>query len=966
AGFINEHRHVVVMFVRFGGFDYDGDPRVSARLQAYFAAVVERIQRYDGYLNKIDMGDKGSKYIVLFGAPVAHEDDAERALRCALELRDLAPGTTAIGVNAGLVFSGLVGSNRRQEYTVMGDPVNLAARLMQAAGHGQIMVGDNARPAGGGLSWAELPALQVKGKSAPVRVWALEGFGQAAAPTISEPRPRLPLVGREAELALAGERLRQVAGGRPAILGITAEAGMGKSRLGSAVLDQARRHGLAVFAGACQSFGTRTGYLVWHTIWREFFGLDPHGSLAEHAERLGQALARIDRRLLPRLPLLGPPLNLPLPDNEFTGALDGQLRTELTRALLLACLRARSFRQPLLFVLEDMHWSDSLSLDLLEFLARVGDNRPVAFLLIYRPLDGDHPIKRLMRLGHASEISLAEFSPAEAASLIRLKLTQHFGPDQAMPDVLVERINGRAGGNPFFIEELINYIRDRGIDPSDPAALAALDLPNSLHNVIISRIDQLLSEEKITLKVASVIGRLFRASWLWGGYPSLGSPDKVKGRLTTLSELDLTPLDKPEPELEYIFKHITTQEVAYESLALATRTQLHGAIAGFVEQAYPDALEQYVSLLAFHYGRSGDAAKQVAYFRLAADQAKANYANGVAIEYYTRLLPLLPPAERSPVQRELGEVRQLIGQWPEAEADYRQALALAQAHGDESGAAHAQTLLGRLLAQTASHAEALGWLEPARATFERLGDAAGLGKALEHLSFVYSEQGQFAAALEVAERHLALARAQGDSRGIAAALGNLGLVHIQQGNLEQALAAQREALEVATQHHYWRGMVLTSNDLARIYWQQGDLYNAILSLQNATSVAHEIDYREAFAFALSNMGLLYSEQGFFDQALACYGHALAIFIEPGAWANALASISNVGLLWMEERDFARAELCYTHGRSIAEKLGTESRLAGLQHYIALLHYEQNHLAQARQANNRALALAKTIQRGDII
>jgi tetratricopeptide (TPR) repeat protein len=571
-----------------------------------------------------------------------------------------------------------------------------------------------------------------------------------------------------------------------------------------------------------------------------------------------------------------------------------------------------------------------------------------------------------MRLGRAREIALAEFSPAEAASLIRLKLTQHFGTAQTMPDVLVERINGRASGNPFFIEELLNYIRDRGIDPSDSAAVEGLDLPNSLQNVIISRIDQLLSEEKITLKVASVIGRMFRASWLWGGYPSLGSPEEIKSRLVSLSQLDLTPLDKPEPELEYIFKHITTQEVAYESLALATRSQLHETIAAFIEQAYPDQIEQYTSLLAFHYGRSANAAKQSVYFRQAADLAKAEYANSVAIEYYTRLLPLLPAADQSAVQRELGEVRQLIGQWPEAEAAYRQALDLAQAHGDAANAAHARSLLGRLLAQTASHAEALAWLEPARAIFERLGDEVGLGRALEHLSFVYTQQGQFAAALEAAERHLALARTQGDSRGVSTALGNIGLVYTRQGKLEQALAAQQEALEVATQQRYWRGMVLTSNDLARIYWQRGDIYNAILSLQNATSVAHEIDYREAFAFALGNMGLLYFEQGFFDQALICYGNSLPISRDLGAWANALALISNVGLLWVEQNEVARAQQCFEHALHIAARLGIESRMAALQHYIALLHYRRQDYGLAQQANNQAIALAQTTQRSDIV
>ena len=204
--------------------------------------------------------------------------------------------------------------------------------------------------------------------------------------------------------------------------------------------------------------------------------------------------------------------------------------------------------------------------------------------------------------------------------------------------MLVEQVTTKAQGNPFYIEELINFMHDRGLNPHDPAAFQMLELPDSLYSLVMSRIDQLREDEKTTLKVASVIGRLFKARWLWESYPQLGAPELVKGYLKTLSSLDLTPLDRPEPELEYFFKHNITQAVAYDSLAFATREQLHEGVGQFIERAYADRLSQYVDILAHHYGHSRNVAKQRHYFRQAGDAAKAAYANEAAIDYYQRFI----------------------------------------------------------------------------------------------------------------------------------------------------------------------------------------------------------------------------------------------------------------------------------------------------------------------------------------
>ncbi|RPI23307.1 MAG: hypothetical protein EHM70_22680, partial [Chloroflexota bacterium] len=660
--FINEHRKVTILFAGFGDFDYDHDPSVGRRLQAYLTQVIHIVERYDGYLNKVDMGDKGSKYIIVFGAPIAHENDGERALRCALDIAALPEASVRIGVNTGYVFCGQVGSDERREYTVMGDAVNLSARLMQAAQPGQILVNETTQKAEARLfSWDSPQALKVKGKAGPVNAYPLAGLFQRANIGIQEPQYSLPMVGRQAEMDFARERVEHVLQGQGQILGITAEAGMGKSRLAAEILHMGLAEGLTGCGGECLSHGTHTSYLLWRNLLRAFFELGSAQGYDQQVAKLESALAAVDPGFVARLPLLALPLNLPIPDNDLTRPLDAKIRKESLEALLVACIRHRARQTPLMLVMEDCHWIDSLSNDLLEAVGRNVADVPVLMLVVYRPPETNQIQPRVTRFAHFSEIRLAEFSREEAERLIGLKLERLFYGLSGVPAELVERVTERAQGNPFYIDEMINLIHDRGIDPSNVEALRAVDLPDSLHSLIISRIDQLAEGAKTTLKVASVIGRAFRASWLWGIYPELGTPEKVKDQLAELSKLDITPLDKPEPELEYLFKHIVTREVAYESLAVATRQMLHEQTGLFIERTYAHKLEQFVDWLAYHYGLSQNTAKQREYFLRAGEAAQAAYANQAAIDYYRRLLPLLPDAGKNAIRLKLGQVLQLIG-----------------------------------------------------------------------------------------------------------------------------------------------------------------------------------------------------------------------------------------------------------------------------------------------------------------
>ncbi len=959
TSFINEHRKATVLFVGFHGFDYDDDPTVSAKLQKYLYRVIQIVEQYDGYLNKVDMGDKGSKYIILFGVPIAHEDDEERALRCALDIQALADAPVQIGINVGFVYSGQVGSAARQEYTVMGDAVNLAARLMQTAKPGQTIVSEGIqRAAGGAFVWGNEQTLHLKGKAAPTKAYALEGVERTAVLQLQEPPYALPMVGRQSELQAIERQLILARQGHGQIIGITAEAGMGKSRLSAEAIRLAFARGFTGYGGECLSHGVNTSYLVWQNLLRGLLGVDAAQPLSVQTQQLEAQLAAIAPSLVQRLPLLGRALNLPLPDNELTGPMDARLRKESREALIVDCIHHAAETGPLLLVLEDCHWIDALSNDLLQAVGRHIANIPVAMLVIYRPPDKERIQPQVMRLGHFTEVRLTEFTHTEAEKLIGLKLSRFFGGLGSVPAVFVERIMERAQGNPFYIDEMINLIRDRGMDPSDAEALQTLELPGSLHSLIISRLDQLTEVAKTTLKVASVIGRLFRAQWLWEVYPPLGSPERVKEQLALLNKLDITPVETPDSEeLEYLFKHILTREVAYESLAVATRRMLHEQTGLYIEQAFPHDLDQYVDLLAYHFGLSQNQVKQTIYFRKAGEAARAVFANEAAIAYYRRLLPLLSGGERGRALLELGDVLQMIGRWDDAEEAFGQALQLAKELGRHLLLAQCEHKLGALMRSKGAYEAALARLEQAQDKFLALGDQSGLTAVLMEMGIVYWSQGDYPRALSLYERCQRIAQNANNLRGVYRAVGNMGNVYRFQGQYDRALGCFEQCYQIALEINDRLGSGVATGNKGNIYLDRGDYSGALEAFTDYLHIALELGYRQGVEIAVGNMGEVYEKQGDYRASLACHRYNLAVALEIGDRFGVSFAVWGMANAYAGRGDLETAAFLLQQAIQIARLLNIPYELCEYLYSQADLLTRQGDFALAQRANDEALRLA---------
>jgi class 3 adenylate cyclase/tetratricopeptide (TPR) repeat protein len=966
-GFVNEHRKVTVLFVGFTGFDYDDDPDVTSKLQAYLARAVEVVHGYDGHLRQVEMGDKGSKFIVFFGAPVLHEDDETRALRCALDLRDLTEGPIRIGVASGFTFCGRVGSDRRQEYAAVGDTVNLAARLMQAAAPGEILVaGGSVRTVAGTVRLETREPIVVKGKSEPVPLSALVGqAADAPAHTFAEPVYALPMIGREPELAIARATLDLAALGSGHVLGIAGEPGIGKSRFGAELLRTAAERGLATFAGACQSYGSSIAYLPWQQIWRAILELDGNESVTDQLAQLERAVVDLDPSLVPRLPLLAPVLRLPIPDNALTAPLDAELRAELLRVLLLDALRRRADSGPIILVLEDCHWLDSLSRSLLAFIARNIATLPVLVVAVYRLADdGAATTTWAHDLDHFTELHLQPLAADQVDTLVAAKVGEAFGRTDVVPEAVAQLV-GRAEGNPFHVEELINLLRDRGIDLDDDKAVAAAELPDTLYGLVMARIDQLAELDKTTVKVASVVGRSFRASWLSGSAPMLGGDRSVRRSLEGLARTQLIALARQRPELEYLFRHVTTRDVAYESLPFSLRQELHERVAMYVETAYAPNLEQYVDTLAYHFGLSANADKKRVYLRLAGDAAKAGFSNAAAIEHYEQLLPLVEASDRSGVLRSLGEVKEHVGDWSGAEDAYREGLVLAESAGNPRDAAECRRSHGALLAHQGSFAPSRSMLEQAKEESEAAGDPAGVVRALEALAFVAWEQSDHAGSLEYSREHLRRAEDADDRIGISMAVEQMGLVYWHRGEHEAAKASFEHALEVATSVGYVRGVIHASNDLAGLYWEQGDHSRAFEHVRDGLAAARKIGYRHAAGVLLGNAAELCRQRGELATALALSRRALEIAAELGARRGIASRVGNMALVLSAQGRKREAELLFDRAIALAREVESPYFLCEYLHHSAELLAGQERWGEATDRNSEALEVARAVDRRNV-
>jgi ABC-type oligopeptide transport system substrate-binding subunit/class 3 adenylate cyclase len=661
-----ERRVVTALFADIVGSTHLGERLDPEDLKLIVAdAIAKMIEAVDAFGGTVkDLAGDG--LLALFGAPIAHEDDPERAIHSALKIVDDIGQFAAdvkrgwgvegfgvrVGIDTGLVVVGAIGTGARVEYSALGDAVNTAARLQSEADEGSILVGDEThRLAEAFFSWDGPMSVTLKGKNSPVTAWTVEAASGRQRTSLPH-AASTPLIGRERELGAAQLAAENVLKGSGGVLYLVGEPGIGKTRLmneAHAIFDNAPvQHGVATWLeGRCVSYGESLPYWPFRDLLHSWLGTSPDEPDLRLRVALRRALTELfGERSAQTEPYLAQLLALPSEPKEAAhlAELSPEALQYRTFEVVRELLSHLAVHGPVVVALEDLHWADSTSLQLLERLMTDTEHSALLLVLSMRP-ERDHPAWRVKEeaarlLPHRyREITLEALSGDAGRDLLDALV----GRD-TFPGDMADRIVRPAEGNPFFLEEIVRSLVDGGALTRESESwrfdhAVPIEIPPTVEKVILSRIDRLSPEARHSLTAAAVLGRQFHLHVL----EAIAEHDDVDvvATLAELQRLDLVRESRRWPEPEYRFKHALIQEAAYRTLVRQHRERLHRAAALYLERRSAERQHEDAGLLAYHWLGASDEAKAVTYLSRAGDLARQEYALDEAIGHYRQLLPLL-------------------------------------------------------------------------------------------------------------------------------------------------------------------------------------------------------------------------------------------------------------------------------------------------------------------------------------
>jgi class 3 adenylate cyclase/tetratricopeptide (TPR) repeat protein len=633
-----------------------------------FKILMDEIHKYEGTINQFT----GDGVMALFGAPVAHEDHAQRACYAALAIQGAVTiygdkvkenhgqdFQMRIGLNSGPVIVGAIGDDLRMDYTAVGDTTNLAARMESMAQPETIFVSENTqRLARDFFEFKSLGKVEVKGKEDPQEAFELIKTGEVETRIgASVAKGLTRFVGRKNSMTALMEAYEKVKSGSGQVVGLVGEAGVGKSRILFEMRNMLPQGEYSYFEGRCIHFGGSMIYLPILDILRSYFEIkdgDPELTIKKKTE---EKIIDFDEKLKGVLPPIHELLSLKVDDEAFNKLEPNEKRERTFEAIRDLLIRV-SQEKPLILAVEDLHWIDKTSEEFLGYLIGWLANNPILLLLLYRP-EYTHPWGSK---SYYNSIVLSQLTTKSSAELVQAILE---GADVVTE--LKELILHRSGGNPLFMEEFTRSLIENGtIQRKEHQYVlsqkpADIQVPDTIQGIIAARIDRLEDNLKRTMQVASVIGRDFAFRIL---QTITGMKQELKSHLINLQGLEFIYEKQLFPELEYIFKHILTQEVAYNSLLLKRRKEIHEKIGKAIEDIYTDRLEEFYEMLAYHYSKSENFEKAFQYLKLSGLKAVNKHSLIEALRHYKEAKYAL---EQVPVSKEIKKEKLqliLLMTWP--------------------------------------------------------------------------------------------------------------------------------------------------------------------------------------------------------------------------------------------------------------------------------------------------------------
>ena len=915
------------------------DPEeVHQIMDGCFKVLMDEIHRYEGTIDKFT----GDGVMALFGAPVAHEDHAQRACYAALAIQrtieeygekiEKESGVEfkmRVGLNSGPVIVGSVGNDLRMDYTAIGDTTNLASRMQTMASPGTVLVSaDTHKLARDFFRFKALGKVSVKGKEEAVEAYELlepaeveTRIGAAVAKGLTK------FVGRKKEIAALKEAFEKAQSGSGQVVGIVGEAGVGKSRILLELRGVLRKDEYTCLEGRCLHYGGSMPYLPFLDILRSYFDIKEGDRDFVIKQKMGEKVTRLGEKLEGILPPLHDILSLKVEDEEYL-KLDPPLKRMKVFEAIRDVLIRDSQNRPLVLAVEDLHWIDKTTEEFLDYLIGSLASAHILMILLYRP-EYTH---QWGSKSYYSQIGVDQLSTNTSAELVQAILEE----GEVVPE-LRELILNRAAGNPLFMEEFTHTLLENGsIQKKDHEYVLStkasdVQVPDTIQGIIAARMDRLEDNLKRTMQVASVIGRDFAYRIL---QTITGMREELKSYMLDLQGLEFIYEKSLFPELEYIFKHALTQEVAYNSLLLKRRKEIHERIGKAIEELYADRLAEFYEMLAHHYSRSDNSEKAYQYLELSGNKATRNYAKWEALSYYRDAIDILEQKPETEQNKRKGiEVRLLMTTpmrylaYPEGSLQtLEEGERLAREVGDERSLAQFYSLISLYHMFKGDALKGIEYAESCLKEAEKVQDIDLMAPIGFQLCATYNTAGDLLKTVEVAPRVIALiekTQRQSESFGwgfnvYAALFSTYGFAVAYLGDFEKAEALCEKGLRLAHEiddlycigyAEWWYGLVCNL---------KGDGDNAVKHCQNAIKYLEETQFLTILGLAWGGLGQGYYYLRELDKAREYAEKGLEIQRAVGLSAGLGWYHSNLGHVHLDLGDLENARACAEEALKLAQ------------------------------------------------
>ncbi|MGB0839072.1 MAG: tetratricopeptide repeat protein [Chitinophagales bacterium] len=985
-----EFRNIASVFIAFEGVE------TYEKINLFALIVLNLTTQFGAYFNSIEYGDKGGVMICFFGAPLAHENDLERALSFALIVkreaarRDELQGLKIkIGITTGKAYAGFIGGAERCEYTAIGNIVNLSVRLMMAAEWGAIRITEQIAQTSG-FEYRYKGDLKYKGFQDPIPSYELIN----RIPITTSRVFKTEMIGRRAELAQLKTMVAPIFSGHfGGLTYIFGEAGIGKSRMAYELRNYlVKRIDINWFKCPAdqilkQSLNPIKGFLSRYfkqqinqprmqnrqTFELKFKQLVDRLNILLEEQPENETIKNIKEELTRTKSVLAAQLDL-IYDNSLWTQLDAKGRYNNALIALKSFFLAESLLQPTIIELEDAHWLDADTVNFLSLFTRNIEEFPVFILCTSRynddgsqpflPIDNNTNLKR-------------HFIDLDFLTQFDLRLFAEKQMNGRISDDLFQLLSEKTKGNPFFAEQILNYFDENQLleKRQDVWHLNVMDvvIPDTIKSILVARIDRLSNRVKEVVKVAAVIGREFEVNLI-----SEILHRSVSNELKIAEDEQIWQIIH---EIQGIFRHALLRDTAYNMQLQSRLLELHRLTAESMESIYALQLDKYYDAIAFHYEKAKIFTKTLFYLEKAGDFAKQNYQNEQALNFYNRLLLNLTNVTESDAQSHSWEqywegkslqdieiktllkkaaILEVIGRWGACEDVCEEAVLLAEKTGSQVFLAQTNQLLGSLALHRSAYNKAMTHYGRAMALFSVKRHQEGIAEALGNMGKIYHSKGDLLVAMQFFKKQRGIAEQMNDRRSKAHSLNNIGEVYCKQGNFEEGMNYYEKALSIAESLDDQRQIAKILGNVGTLYRDQKryDLADGYYDRQLEHYM--QLGDKQGIAISIGHKGDICRNKKAYDEAMVFYQKQLILATELGDKKSIFSAVGNTGNIYKRRGNYDKAMDCYKQNLLIANELKDKQRIAFAIGNMGVIYKLKGEFDAATECYQKQLRIAEEL------